>query len=161
MDARPIGCLWEPDVTRLPTIDVRLIGCFWEPDVTRLAAMDARPIGCLWEPDVTRLPTIDVRLIGCFGNRTLPGWQRWMLAPSDALGIPCHSAGNHGSCLMRVSRTHLARPDAPKAQYVTPAVFSALRKHAMCLRTHAGQVRRAGAGVVVLHGYGCSGPETR
>ena len=107
-------------------------------------------------------------------NRTLPGWQRWMLAPSRSigcfeepgvtrigsdgcwphrmlLGTHSHSAG---SCLTRVFRTHLARPHALQAQCVTPAVFSALPRHAMCLRTHAGQVRRARAGVVFLHRYG-------
>ena len=47
MDARPIGCFYEPDVTGLAAMDARPIGCFYNTDVTRLAAMDARTtIGC-------------------------------------------------------------------------------------------------------------------
>ena len=57
VDARPIGCFEEPNVTKLAAVDARPIGCFWEPNVTKLVAVDARPIGCFWEPNVTRVVT--------------------------------------------------------------------------------------------------------
>ena len=54
----------------------------------QLAGMEARPIGCFYEPDVTAgwqrwmLAPSDASTI-----RTLPGWPQWMLAPSDASRI--------------------------------------------------------------------------
>ena len=59
------------------------------PNVTRLAAMDAHPIECFSEPR-----RYQVGSDGCsphrmrLGNPTLPGWQRWMLAPSNAFRKP-------------------------------------------------------------------------
>ena len=85
-----------------------------KPDNTRLAAMDARPIGCFQE---TR--RYQVGSDGCsphrmlLGNPTLPGWQRWMLAPSDAFRKPDVTRTSHESA--RRNKTPPATTQLPSS----------------------------------------------
>ena len=65
-------------------------GCFQEPGVKRLPGWQRwgkLDHGCFQEPDATRLAATGVTRKfdhGCFyRNPALPGWQRWMLNPSD------------------------------------------------------------------------------
>ena len=81
-------------------MDARPIGCFWEPDVTRLAAMHVPRTLPGWQQwilppsDASRNRTLPgwqrwmLASSGASGNRTLRGWQRWMFAPSDASRNP-------------------------------------------------------------------------
>ena len=83
-------------------------------------------------------------------NQTLPGWQRWMLAPSEATG----RVGSDG-CSPRRMLVGTARPTGSEsAVRDASSVFSPSKTR----HVHAGQVRRAGAGVAFLHRYGRAHP---
>ena len=101
-------------------------------------------------------------LLGTGRDRTLPGWQRWMLAPSDAFRNP-QSLSWQPWKLPDSRFSYTPGPPTGSASAMRDAsrvCRTSKTRHVMCLRTHAGQVPRAGAGVAFLQRYGCSGPQT-